>query len=238
MVLLYVDDMDLFILDESIETPHDLWMMQQNALASWGNLLVGTGGDTKPDKSWGYLLHFKWDNMGQWSYANLADLGYTLEVPTENGMEEIDLFAPSISKQTLHVFTSPDGSSSHQLDMLCEKVAKQTYQMEIYLLPLLGQLYIPALDGIAIWLESDASYYGGCDRLPPGLLLQDATTHGRKQEDHDSIHFAFCGMGLFDFDTELCIAHLNVFLRHFDSPLSFGTTLRACLETVQLVAGL
>ena len=51
-----------------------------------------------------------------------------------------------------------------------------------------------------------------------------------------TIHRAFCGIGLFDFDTELLIARLNIFLQHFDSPLPIGITLHACLEAVQLKA--
>jgi hypothetical protein len=121
--LLYVDDTDLFTLNPTTITIDCLWNRTQESLTSWGRLLHSTGGGAKPDKSWGYLLAFDWDDSGSWSYVDTTKLGYTLEVPTEKGMEEIEVLPPSEAKETLGIFTAPDGNSTAQLHKWRDKFA-------------------------------------------------------------------------------------------------------------------
>jgi hypothetical protein len=61
--LLYVDDTDLFVLDRIIVvTREQLQQRSQASLTDWGLALIGTGGGAKPEKSWGYLIDYSWDN--------------------------------------------------------------------------------------------------------------------------------------------------------------------------------
>ena len=48
---------------------------------------------------------------------------------------------------------------------------------------------------------------------------------------------AFCGMGLFDLTTETTIATLNSFLQHYGTSSSFGITLLASMEHLQMELG-
>ena len=52
------------------------------------------------------------------------------------------------------------------------------------------------------------------------------------------LHRSFLGIGLFNFEIELLIQRVNMFIQHFDSPYDLGITLRTTLELVQLEAGL
>jgi hypothetical protein len=45
------------------------------------------------------------------------------------------------------------------------------------------------------------------------------------------------GIGLFNFEVEMNIQRINLFLQHFDSPFDIGITLRATMELVQLEVG-
>jgi hypothetical protein len=54
----------------------------------------------------------------------------------------------------------------------------------------------------------------------------------------DAYHRSFLGIGLFNFDIEVMIQRINLFLQHYDSPYDIGITLRATMELVQLEAGL
>jgi hypothetical protein len=190
-------------------------------------------------------LHFDWDDSGQWSYVNLADHGYNLKVPTENGLEEIELCVPSTPKETLGVFTAPgDGNSDDQMEKIRDKVAKWTsricggnlpaafvwvsYTFQLWMGIRYGLGVMPAtMEEVSGFLQD--FYY----KMLPHMGVNRKIKTGWR-----TIHRAFCGVGLFDFDTELLIARLNILLQHFDSPLPVGITLRACMEAVQLEAGL
>jgi hypothetical protein len=52
-----------------------------------------------------------------------------------------------------------------------------------------------------------------------------------------TIHRSFLGVGLYNFEIEVLIQRVNLFLQHFDSPYDLGITLRATMELVQLEAG-
>jgi hypothetical protein len=53
-----------------------------------------------------------------------------------------------------------------------------------------------------------------------------------------TLHRSFLGIGLFNFDIEMMIQRINLFIQHYDSPYDIGITLRATMELVQLEAGL
>ncbi|KAL3772520.1 hypothetical protein ACHAWO_002522 [Cyclotella atomus] len=64
-----------------------------------------------------------WDDTGDWHYNSLlADDGHELTVPTREGREAIDLFPVHVGKETLGVFTAPDGNSQDHLAKIVDKV--------------------------------------------------------------------------------------------------------------------
>jgi hypothetical protein len=146
-------------------------------------------------------------------------------------MEEIELCAPSTPKETLGVFTTPDGSSDGQLEKIRDKVAKWTsricggnlpaafvwvsYTFQLWMGIRYGLGVMPAtMEEVAGFLQE--YHY----KMLPNLGVNRKIRTGWR-----TIHRAFCGIGLFDFDIELIIARLNIFLQHYDAPLPVGTTL-------------
>ena len=67
--VLYVDDTDLYIMDESIRSDYDLWQETQGAITSWGKLLLSTGGALKPEKYFYYMVDYEWQDDGSWEYS-------------------------------------------------------------------------------------------------------------------------------------------------------------------------
>ena len=54
--VLYVDDTNLFIMNDHVRIPCVLWAESQEALALWGCLIIDTGGNLKPAKLFYYLV--------------------------------------------------------------------------------------------------------------------------------------------------------------------------------------
>jgi hypothetical protein len=71
---IFVDDTNLIHLNmQLIETTEAAHRKFQDSVTSWGKLLIATGGALKPIKCSHYIISFKWNSHGQWSYeANEA----------------------------------------------------------------------------------------------------------------------------------------------------------------------
>jgi len=117
---LYVDDTDLYVMSTEILCNDDLFRTAQAALDNWGWHLIDTGGGCKAAKSFGHLLNYGFEE-GQWYCESLVE-GYSLTVPTLNGPEEIELCAAHEGKETLGVFTAPDGNSADHFDKVKQKL--------------------------------------------------------------------------------------------------------------------
>eukprot|EP00804_Cyclotella_cryptica_P003924 CCRYP_016117-RA/>CCRYP_016117-RA protein AED:0.75 eAED:0.75 QI:0/-1/0/1/-1/1/1/0/1178 len=120
--ILYVDDNDLLHMceeeHETIQTAHEAI---QKSISSWGDLLIATGGALKPPKCFYYLIGYKWDQHGNWSYQEITDLpDFPIVVPLPDGstapIQQHSVATPSI---TLGGQTSPSGS--HSLSSIVQK---------------------------------------------------------------------------------------------------------------------
>ena len=58
--VLYVDDVDLFLMHEHSRSGLDIFYKSQDALTSWGRLLIETGGALKLDKYFYYMVDYEW----------------------------------------------------------------------------------------------------------------------------------------------------------------------------------
>jgi hypothetical protein len=92
----------------------------QNSLMNWGNLIIGSGGSSKPIKCFYSLVSFKWDRMGKWSYEENHDKEeFQMVVPLPDGsVKEIEHVPISEPKETLGVFTCPNGNPSGALSRM------------------------------------------------------------------------------------------------------------------------
>ena len=65
LYLLLVDDTDVIHFDmEKNETALETHVNLQEGVASWGNLLMASGGALKPVKCFYYLISFEWNAQG------------------------------------------------------------------------------------------------------------------------------------------------------------------------------
>ena len=95
----------------------------KDSVLNWGRLLIASGGSYKPLKCFYHLISFKWARDRQWAYdLNHDKLEYEMQVPLPNGtLAKIERLPVSTAKQTLGVWTSPNGSSDGALAAMKEK---------------------------------------------------------------------------------------------------------------------
>ena len=125
--VLFVDDCDLIHMDMvHDETELVTFSNMQASVRSWGTLLIGTGGSYKPEKCFHHLISFTWDRRGRWSYASNHDLPeYEMVVPMPDGTEErIDHLPVTQARETLGVWSSPDGNAEELLLKMKEKAQR------------------------------------------------------------------------------------------------------------------
>ena len=79
MGVLFVDNVDLFIMKSCIDSELNLHEECQDSLNTWGCSLIGSGGMLKPEKCHYYMWDFEC-NDGEWEYVDLRDHP-ALEVP-------------------------------------------------------------------------------------------------------------------------------------------------------------
>ena len=242
---LFVDDSDLLILDKAIQTPQDLLRAAQASLTDWGSHLMATGGGCKPEKCFGYLSCYSWDDNGSWHCDSLVD-GYELTVPlADGGTARITLHNISDGKETLGVFTAPDGNSQAHFQKITDKADTWTARISNGHLPVsfnwtsyIYQLWTSIRYGIGIGaLPADETEVESVLQDSYRGMLPFLGVNRNIKRGWRTLHRSFLGIGLFDFSTEMMIQRVNIFLQHYDSPFDIGITLRAVMELVQLEAG-
>ena len=98
--VLYVDDVDIFLMHEHLRSGLDIFYKSQDALTSWGRLLIETGGTLKLEKCFYYMVDYEWLADGSWQYTEMVDR--ELFVPCVDGSEvEIEQLPADKSRKTL-----------------------------------------------------------------------------------------------------------------------------------------
>ena len=122
--VLFVDDCDLIHINMvKDETSLETFEKMQASVRSWGKLLIGSGGSYKPEKSFCHLISFYWDRNGKWSYEeNHKKPKFEMLVPMPDGTEvAIDHLPVTKSRETLGVWSSPDGQAVEALEQMKKK---------------------------------------------------------------------------------------------------------------------
>jgi hypothetical protein len=205
---------------------------------------MASGGGCKPIKSWGYLLGHSWDEYGHWHCESLVE-GYQLKVPMLDGEEGIELCHASKGTETLGVFTAPDGNSQDHLAKITDKVQTWIARIKNGHLPVsfnwtsyIFQLWTGVHYGIGA-LPADQDELDGFLQESYRDMLPNLGVNRNIMRGWCTLHRSFLGIGigLFDFDVEIMIQRVNLFMQHYDSPYDIGITLRATMELVQLKQG-
>jgi hypothetical protein len=108
--IIYVDDTDLihFRMDSQEDTLDTLYGLQE-AILSWGKLLLASGGALKPSKCFYHLISFKFKGDGTWSYeSNETEEELRVVVPlADGGLAEIEHLGVHKATKTLGAMTCP-----------------------------------------------------------------------------------------------------------------------------------
>jgi hypothetical protein len=82
-------------------------------LDCWGGVLRATGGALVPEKSYWYVIDFKWDGQ-QWAYPSKTDMLGDILITGADGKHQVVLMGhePDVGQETLEVIQAMDGNTS------------------------------------------------------------------------------------------------------------------------------
>jgi len=237
--------MDLIQTGPTIKsTTGDTLLLMQAALNVWNSSLSATGGALVPEKSFWYLIDFKWSSSC-WSY-----------MPKQTTMEPLLMnnhlgnclpllrLHTSEARWTLGVYLAPDGNNKLQESILLEKT--KTW----------AQNTIAAhLDQMAVWLNITMTliqqvYYilpvtiltpKQCEWIMQPCLMDGMVVAGYNRSFPRVIISApskYYGLNLTDMYTEQGIQHLLAMLQYGHSSNNLmGRLIWGSLETMTLELG-
>ena len=117
----YVDDSNLFTYSLDHNIPETVAKMQQ-IVTAWEQAAKVTGGAIAPVKCWWYLIHFEWDEFGQWKYGTKDSNEYQISVKdSENNLQQIQRLNSDEAQEMLGVYISPNGDNKCQYEHLLKK---------------------------------------------------------------------------------------------------------------------
>ena len=131
----FVDDTDLIVAHPDLTTSADVHSAMQGSINAWEGGIRSTGGAIVPEKSFWYLLDFKW-KQGKWRYSTLAETPGSLTVRDLHGTERILRRLHHFeAERTLGVYISPDGNMATQARILRSKATAWAEMTRTGLIP-------------------------------------------------------------------------------------------------------
>ena len=118
----FVDDTDLGICAAHLTEPEQVVSEMQRSLDHWEGGLRATGGAIAPEKTFWYLLNYKWHADGSWSLKSESECPASLQVKDMHGvMQTIQRYPTNHAERTLGIYLAPDGNEKRQEQVLYEK---------------------------------------------------------------------------------------------------------------------
>jgi hypothetical protein len=245
--VLFVDDCDLIHIDMATEeSVSQTFARMQASVLNWGRLLIATGGSYKPEKCFFHLLSFQWNHSGKWQYAPNHEVSeYEMVVPLPDGTNApIEHLPVTQVRETLGVWSSPDGNPSAMLTKMSEKgqawvdQAKEggLRQRDVWLL--LDIQFWPRV-GYGICCNTaphsklehalDKQYYR---MLPLGGVVRTAPAAARQ------LHRGFYGIGCPHPGIKCFQSQISKLLMHYGCNSSLGKKMAISLRSLVLELGL
>jgi hypothetical protein len=115
----FVDDKDLLLASiVGMQTYNEVAQDMQQGLDLWEGLLKATGGALVPDKSYWYLIDFKWKD-GVWKYATTEETQFNLIMKDKDEVRHV-LSCLSVNEawQSLGYRSVPDGNRKAQVEYM------------------------------------------------------------------------------------------------------------------------
>ncbi len=236
---LYVDDTDLIHVDmnklEDLESAH---RSLQEAVESWGKLLIATGGALKPIKCSYYLISFRWKKDGTWAYQdNTEDDDLRVEVPMADGSNAtIDQLSVTNAIKTLGSMTCPSGCNKAALERMQQqgqewvdrvisgKISRRNMwkMLDCQFWPRLGYAIG---NNTATLLEFDKSLQKIYWQVVP-----QGGVHGSAPKHLRTLTKRFYGMGCPNLGIECMIAQVAKLLSHYGCRSGVGIQLQVSVE--------
>jgi len=112
----FVDDKDLLRASRPGEqTSEEVAQDMQEGLDLWEGLLKATGGALVPDKSYWYLIDFKWKE-GAWKYATTEETQFNLTMRDKDDIRHVlERLPVNEARRSLGYRSAPDGNRKAQV---------------------------------------------------------------------------------------------------------------------------
>jgi hypothetical protein len=245
--ILYVNDTDLLHLNmdmnESIQEVH---IALQQAIESWGWLLIATGGSLKPEKCFFHLLDFAWTQKGGWQYiAHHKDDTAAVYVPLPNlTMSAITHWAVDNAQKKLGVVICPSGNRDGSLCQMKEKAQKwlnsltagrlhcqmMWFSVDRQLWPLVWYSLCCSMATLPELKSVFLSFYG---KMLPLWGIVSKANRGIRQSD-----CRIYGAGFPHPEVEAMVEQAKKLLMHYGCHTALGTELQSSLELLVADLGL
>ena len=245
--ILYVDDCDLLHIDMTCEDDvYTTFQRMQEAVLNWGRLLIASGGSYKPSKCFYHLISFSWSRDGKWKYEeNHLKPEFEMVVPMPDGSTAvIDHLPITEAKETLGVYSCPDGNSDGALRAMKEKAAEWVDKAK--------EGHLRRSD---VWFLLDCQFwprvgYGLCCNLATHLKLEDCLS----KQYYDLLPLGgvirtaprairqlgkgFYGVGCPHPGIECFVGQIAKLLMHYGCPSTIGEKLKISYNQLVIELGL
>jgi len=121
---MFVNDCDLWQSATDVnEKGEDVVRKMQEAAATWESCLAASEGALSPQKSFWYLIDYKWTG-DRWVYRTKEEMTATIQMHDKQGsLQTLQRHEPTHPEKTLGMLTAPDGSmESFGLDDAGEQI--------------------------------------------------------------------------------------------------------------------
>ncbi len=241
----FVDDTDILAStpnSNDADTTHEL---MQQTIDYWESAAKTTGGAIAPDKSWYYLIHFKWTN-GKWSYGDPHDVVHESLTCLNKNDQRVELKALPVNKaeEMLGVYLSPDGSNAKQLQELMKKANTKSTQLKkgyVNRYEAWVALSKVACKSIEYPLPALTLKESECRKIMTPLLQAYLPVAGiNRHFPHVQLYGTsrYKGLGLKNLHTTQNVSHIADMVDHLWQNSPTGHFFQCAIESLQLELGL
>jgi hypothetical protein len=235
---IYVDDMDLIIMQPEFDTASCAQEGLCNTARAWASGLNATGGAINPEKSCWICAGYSWNN-GAWEYAPQPDLPMMIPLP-DGSAATISKGEVSVAEKALEVWSTVDRDNNvHLSQNITRRVNKWISKMK--------NGHLPARLG---WIAYKFKLWPGIkySLTTLAMLLEIAQKVLQRENFHllsflgvnwnmKTLHCAFGGIGLYSLPVEHAIAMINMRIQHYGAETTLAETFLASIEALQLEIG-
>lgn len=241
----FVDDTDILASTPNQNDPDQTFELMQQTIDYWEAAAKTTGGAIAPEKSWYYLIHFKWDN-GKWSYGDPTDL--VQEQLTCLNKDDVRIPLKSLqanqAEEMLGVHLAPDGTNERQLQEMLKKVNTKATQLKtgyVNRYEAWVALTKVACKSVDYPLPALTLKQSECTKIMTPLLKAYLPRSGFNQHFPHALLYGtpkYKGMGMKNLFTTQNVAHIADFVDHVWQKTPTGHFFVCALESLQLEVGL